>query len=64
MPRASRDNKKEMVEKHSGKIISSISSKVNFLIAGSDAGPSKLEKAKTLGIEIITEEQFFKLIEK
>lgn len=59
----SRDSIKEMIEKHSGKIISSISSKVNFLIAGSDAGPSKLEKAKTLGIEIITEEQFFKLIE-
>lgn len=59
----SRDSIKEMIQSHSGKIVSSISSKVTYLLAGSDAGPSKLEKAKALGIEIITEEQFFKLIE-
>ncbi|MDD2490775.1 MAG: NAD-dependent DNA ligase LigA [Bacteroidales bacterium] len=58
-----RDEMKEVIDQHSGKNSSSISSKTSFLISGTEAGPAKLEKAKKLGIEIITEEEFFKLIE-
>jgi DNA ligase (NAD+) len=58
-----REEIKNIIEMHSGKNISSISSKSSFLLAGKEAGPAKLEKAKKLGIEIITEEQFNRLIE-
>lgn len=47
-----RDDAKELIEKNGGKILSSVSSKVNYLVAGEDAG-SKLEKARGLGVEIL-----------
>jgi len=59
----SREEIKTIIEMHSGKNSSSISSKSSYLLAGNEAGPAKLEKAKKLGIEIITEEQFKRLIE-
>ncbi|MCX8021112.1 MAG: NAD-dependent DNA ligase LigA [Chitinophagaceae bacterium] len=52
-----------LVEKHGGKILSSVSAKLNYLVVGDDAG-SKLEKAKKLNtVKIITEEEFLKMIE-
>jgi len=52
----------ESVEKNGGTILSGVSSKLNYLVVGEDAG-SKLEKAKKIpGIKIITEEEFLKLL--
>jgi DNA ligase (NAD+) len=57
-----RNEAEEMVEKNGGKILSGVSSKLNFLIVGDDAG-SKLEKAKKIpAIKILTEEDFIKMI--
>ena len=58
----SRDELKELIEKYGGKNTSSISSKTNFLLAGENIGPSKLEKVKKLKIPIISEEDFLKMI--
>jgi len=41
----------------------SVSSKTSFLLAGEEPGPSKIQKAKSLGIKILNEEEFMKLIE-
>lgn len=59
----SRDEIKKIIEQHSGRNSTSISSKTSFLLCGDEPGPSKVEKANSLGIEIISEEEFFKLIE-
>ena len=59
----SRDEIKGMVELHGGKNVSSISSKTDYVLAGENMGPAKLEKAEKLKIPIITESQFFKMIE-
>ena len=59
----SRDELKNMIEQNGGKNAGSISKKTNYLIAGENMGPSKLEKAARLGIPIITEEDFLKMIE-
>jgi DNA ligase (NAD+) len=53
----------ELIEKHGGKNVGSISSKTNYVIAGENMGPEKLKKAKSLGIPIITEDDFIKMIE-
>ncbi len=58
-----RDEAKEMVENNGGKLISSVSKNLNYLVVGENAG-SKLDKAKTISsIEIIDEEAFLKMIE-
>lgn len=57
----SRDEAKEKIEALGGKSGSSVSSKTDYVIVGSDAG-SKLQKAKELGIKTLTEEEFLKLI--
>lgn len=59
----SRDEYKELIEKHGGKNVGSISSKTSFILAGDNMGPSKLQKAEKLGIEIIGEDTFLKMIE-
>lgn len=59
----SREELKELVEKNGGKVSSSISSKTNFVIAGNNMGPSKLEKATKLGVPIISEYDFEKFLE-
>ena len=59
----SRDEYKALIETHGGKNVGSISSKTSFILAGENMGPSKLEKAQKLGIEILGEEDFLKLIE-
>lgn len=58
----SRDGIKQAIEDNGGKIGSSISSKTDFVVAGADMGPSKLEKATKLGITILSEEDFIKMI--
>lgn len=60
--RFTRDEIKEIIEKNDGNISSSITKKINFLIAGDNLGPSKLSKAKNLEITIINEDQLIDLI--
>lgn len=57
-----RDELKQTVEDNSGKILSSVSGNTNFLIAGENMGPGKLDKAKKLNIKIISEEEFVNLL--
>ena len=59
----SRDEYKKMITMNGGKNVGSISSKTDFVFAGENMGPAKLEKAQKLGIPIINEEQFLKMIE-
>ena len=58
-----RDKIKETIEINGGKVSSSLSSKTSFLIAGSDCGPAKLEKAEKLKINIISEDDFLKMLQ-
>jgi DNA ligase (NAD+) len=58
----SRDEIKRMVEQYGGKNISALSGKTNYLLAGDKAGPAKLEKAKKLGIKILSFESFLGMI--
>ena len=59
----SREEYKELIEKNGGKNVGSISSKTSFVLAGENMGPSKLEKAQKLGIKILSEDDFLKLIQ-
>ena len=59
----SRDEYKALIEQHGGKNVGSISGKTSFILAGENMGPSKLEKANKLGIAIIGEEEFLRMIE-
>jgi DNA ligase (NAD+) len=60
--RLKRSDAEEIVEKNGGKLLSGVSSKLNYLIVGEDAG-SKLEKAKKISsIRILTEDEFIKLV--
>lgn len=58
----SRDEYKELIEKNGGKNVGSISSKTSFVLAGENMGPAKLEKARKLGIRILTEDEFLALL--
>jgi DNA ligase (NAD+) len=58
----SRDELKKLIEDNGGKISSSISSKTNYVIAGENMGPSKRDKATSLGISIISELDFINFI--
>lgn len=58
----SRDEYKAMIEQNGGKNVGSISAKTSFILAGENMGPAKLEKAGKLGIEIMDEETFLKLM--
>jgi DNA ligase (NAD+) len=59
-----RDEIKSLIESHGGKILSGVSAKTDFLVAGDDAGPSKTEKAKQLGVRVITENDLVSMISK
>ncbi len=58
----SRDEYKEMIERNGGRNSGSISKKTDFILAGENMGPAKLEKAQKLGIVIIDENQFLEMI--
>lgn len=62
--RHTRDEYKELIENNGGKNSSSISGSTSFLLAGDNMGPSKKERAEELGIKIINEEEFLKIIGK
>jgi DNA ligase (NAD+) len=59
----SRDELKQIIEAHGGKNTGSVTGNTNYLVAGENMGPSKLEKAEKLGITILSEKQFLELIE-
>ena len=58
----SRDEYKNLIEQHGGKNSGSVSGKTSFILAGDNMGPAKLEKAAKLGIQVMQEEEFLKLI--
>ena len=58
----SRDEYKHIIEQHGGKNSSSISSKTSFILAGSNMGPAKLEKARSLGVRIVNEDEFLTML--
>ncbi len=60
----SRDQIKELIERHGGKNSGSLSSKTTWLLAGENAGPEKIRKAKELNIKLLSEEEFGQLIDK
>ena len=59
----SRDGIKEAIEAHGGKVSGSISAKTDFVVAGENMGPAKLEKATKLGVSIISEKDLISMIE-
>jgi DNA ligase (NAD+) len=58
-----RDQLKETIIANGGKVLSSISGKLNYLLAGENMGPAKLEKAEKLGVKIISEEEFEEMLQ-
>ncbi len=58
----SRDALKNMIEQHGGKNVASVSSKTDYLLAGENMGPAKLEKANKVGVKIISEVDFLSMI--
>ena len=58
----SRDELKDLIESHGGKILSGISAKLSYLVAGDNMGPSKLEKAKKLNIPLISDTELMEMI--
>ncbi len=59
----SRDQYKEMIESNGGKNVGSISKKTDYILAGENMGPAKLEKAQKLGIPIINENEFLQMLQ-
>ena len=59
----SRDELEKTIEDNGGKNVGSISKKTTYVVAGENMGPSKLEKAQKLGVPIITEEDFIKMLD-
>lgn len=60
--RHSREEYKEMIERNGGKNVSSVSKKTSFIIAGDNMGPAKLEKARSLGVPLVSEDEFLAMI--
>ena len=58
----SRDEYKQMIEDYGGKNSGSVSKKTDFILAGENMGPSKLEKAQSLGVRLMSEEEFLEMI--
>ena len=58
----SRDELKEIIESHGGKNLAAVSANVDYLLAGRNMGPSKLQKAQKLGIKMISEEEFVQML--
>lgn len=60
----SRDELKALIESHGGKNQSGVSGNTDFIVAGENMGPAKLQKAEKLGVTILTEQQFIELIDQ
>ncbi|MCA1757497.1 MAG: NAD-dependent DNA ligase LigA [Bacteroidales bacterium] len=58
----SRDEYKKMIEDNGGKIVTTVSASTSFILAGENMGPAKRDKAGKLGVEIMDEEEFLKLL--
>ncbi len=58
----SRDELKALIESHGGKMLSGVSAKTDYLVAGENMGPAKLEKANKLGVAIISEDKLLEMI--
>ena len=58
----SRDDMKTLVEEHGGRNLAAVSANVDFIVAGENMGPAKLQKAQKLGITILSEQEFMALI--
>jgi len=58
----SRDELKKLIEDNGGKVGSSISAKTDFVVAGDNMGPAKLEKANKLNVPIISEANFIEML--
>ena len=58
----SRDEYKEMIEAYGGKNVGSVSKKTSFILAGENMGPEKRKKAESLGVPMVSEEQFLEMI--
>ena len=58
----SRDEYKAMIEAHGGKNVGSVSKKTSFILAGENMGPEKRKKAETLGVKMMSEEEFLEMI--
>ena len=58
----SRDEYKALIERHGGKNAGSISAKTSFVLAGDNMGPAKREKAQELGVKLVSETEFLKMI--
>jgi DNA ligase (NAD+) len=59
----SRDELKATIERNGGKISSGISKNTDYLVAGDKMGPSKLAKAEKLGVKLVSEDEFIRMIE-
>jgi DNA ligase (NAD+) len=57
-----RDDLKIKIEANGGRVLSGVSGKLNYLLAGANMGPSKLDKARKLGVTILSEEEFLAMI--
>ena len=60
--RHERDELKQLIEQNGGKVLSGVSGKTDYLLAGDGMGPSKLQKAQDLGVKILTENEFEELL--
>ena len=58
----SREEMKELIEAHGGRNLAAVSGNVDYLVAGEKMGPAKLKKAEKLGIRILSEEEFFRML--
>src|SRR5690606_12777381 len=58
-----RDQLKEVILQHGGKILSGVSGKLDYLVAGENMGPAKREKAEKLGVTIISEDELEKMLQ-
>jgi len=63
LTRFTREEAKRLIEEQGGSVISSVSSRTDFVIVGEEAG-SKRDKAKKMGIRVLDENQFLKLLDK
>lgn len=64
MQSTSREQGKSLVERHGGRVVTAPSGKTSYMVVGNDSGPSKLKKARDLGIPEIDEDQLFEMIAK